>query len=143
MKLQITVEIIPLDTLRPSDHRRYPNIQETLKKMPAAEHASKSILIVDGFPPRLIDNKGIHRYFPMYVARTFAEAVALLRDCDNLFMVRGAGLKVTWSRDDHRFKDNNGNDWVAGPNDILSDKKEWYVYSKNQPHQAEAEFPQI
>lgn len=142
MKQLITVEIIPLDTLRPSDYRRYPTVQEAIQKMPAAEHTSKSILIVDAFPARLIDNKAISRYFPMYVGRTFAEAVALLQDCDNLFMARG-GLNVTWSKADYRFKDNNGNDWTAGPDVILSNDKVWYVYSKNQSHQAEAEFASL
>ena len=60
MKLNVTVEIVGLDTLRPSDIRNLPkDLQQTLQKMPQVEHASKSILTIDGFPPKLIDNKAI------------------------------------------------------------------------------------
>ena len=140
MKLTVTVEIIGLDTLRPSDVRELPrSLQETLQKMPAVEHITKSILIVDGFPPKLIDNKAISRYFPMTVERSFGEAVALLRDCDTLIMKRGSN-HVRWTG--HEFLD-RGKTWSPTPHDILSQKKEWYVYSKDQPDQEEAKFPQI
>lgn len=140
MKLNVTVEITPLDSLRPSDIRKFhKDLQETLQRMPAVEHTSKSILTIDGFPPKLIDNKAISRYFPMTVERTFGEAVALLRDCDNLVMKRGAN-HVQWTG--HEFLD-KGKTWSPTPHDILSQKKEWYVYSKDQPDQTQTEFPEI
>ena len=140
MKLTVTVEILPVDTLRASEICRFPkDLQETLKKLPKMEGPHKSILIIDGFPPKLIDNKAISRYFPMTVERTFGEAVALLRDCDNLVMKRGPN-HVRWTG--HEFLD-RGKTWSPNPHDILSQKKEWYVYSKDQPDQTQTEFPAI
>ena len=140
MKLNVTVEIVGLDTLRQSDIRNLPkDLQQTLQKMPQVEHASKSILTIDGFPPKLIDNKAISRYFPMAVERTFGEAVALLRDCDNLVMKRGPN-HVQWTG--HEFLD-RGKTWSPTLHDILSQRKEWYVYSKDQPNQESSEFPNV
>lgn len=140
MKLNVTVEILELHTLRPSEFRNLPpDLQRTLQKMPQAEYVSKSVMTVNGFPPKLIDNKAIARYFPMTVARTFGEAVALLRDCGNLVMKRGPN-HVRWSG--HEFLD-RGKSWSPTPHDILSQQKEWYVYSKDQSGQAETELPNL
>lgn len=142
MKLQITVEIIALNEIGTYRMRKLPQeLCDTVAKMPPTERETKSILFVDTFPPRLIDNKAVHRYFPMLVGRTFQEALTLLRDCDKLYMARGAGLKITWSERNHAFLDNNGNDWVAGPDVILSQEKEWYVYSEDKSDQTQAELP--
>lgn len=138
MKLNVTVEIIGLDTIRPSDIRNLPkDLQMSLQKMPQVEHASKSILIVDAFPPKIIDNKAISRYFPMTVERSFGEAVALLRDCDNLVMKRGS-THVRWTG--HEFLD-RGKTWSPTPHDILSQKKEWYVYSEVKSDSPQTELP--
>jgi hypothetical protein len=141
MKLNVTVEIHRLDTLRPSDIRKLPrNMQETLQKIPQADQLNKSILYVDKFPPRLIDNKAVYRYFPMLVARSFREAIALLRDCDNLYMVKG-GLRVSWSKINNVFLDGAGRDWSPTPDMILSDNEDWYVYSEVKSDPPQAEFP--
>lgn len=140
MKLNVTVEIKELSNMRPSDIRQLPReVQDKLAKMPSAEHESKAILFVDSFPAKIIDTRSVHRYFPMLVARTFSEAVALLRDCDSLLMKRGPHC-VRWTG--HEFLD-RGKTWSPTPNDILSDKKEWYVYSKDQSDQTQAELPQL
>lgn len=143
MKLNVTVEITGLDTLRPSDIRNLPkDLQQTLQKMPQAEHFNKSIMRIDGFPPKLIDNKAISRYFPMVVPRTFQEALVLLRDCDNLYMAR-SNLRIHWSRNSKVFLLENGDYWTPGIDVILSEEKEWYVYSKDQPDQESPEFPNV
>ena len=143
MKLTITVEIVGLDTLRPSDIRNLPkDLQMTLQKMPQAEHLSKSIIQVEHFPPRLIDNKAVYRYFPMLVGRPFREAIALLRDCDNLYMVNG-DLRVSWSKINNVFLDGAGRDWVPSPDIILSDKEDWYVHSEVKSDSPQTELPPL
>lgn len=143
MKLNVTVNISRIDTLRPSDIRNLPkDLQQTLQKIPQAEYISKSILWIDHFPPRLIDNKAVYRYFPMLVGRPFREAIALLRDCDNLYMVNG-NLRVSWSKINNTFLDSNGNDWVPSPDVILSDEEDWYVHSEIKSDPPKTEFPPL
>lgn len=143
MKLQITVKVIALTDLRSEDFSRLPkDTLSAINRMPATEKANRSLLSIDTFPPRIIDTKTVNRYFPMLVPRTFQEALALLRDCDNLYMCRG-GLQISWSKLNYAFLDNAGNTWTPGPDVILSNKEEWYVYSKNQSDQAEAGFPDL
>ena len=141
MKLQITIEIVSAKDISNSFRNIPREMMATLGSMPDTEKDTKSVIFVESFPPRLIDNKAIHRYFPMLVARTFRDALALLRDCDNLYMARGAGLKVSWSKLNNTFLDKNGSDWVPSPEVILSDKEEWYVYSEVKSDQKEAKFP--
>lgn len=141
MKQQITVEILP--ATRVLAVSRLPSeLRETIVKMPPAERETKSVLWIDGFPPKLMDNKAISRYFPMFVGRTFQDAIALLRDCDNLYMIKG-DLRVTWSKVNGVFLDGRGNDWSPSPDVILSDKEEWYVYSEVKSDSSKAEFPSL
>lgn len=143
MILKITVNVIALNDLTSEVRNRLP--KDTLKaitNMPATEKASRSLLFIDTFPPRIIDTKTVNRYFPMLVPRTFQEALVLLRDCDNLYMCRG-GLTISWSKLNYAFLDNSGNTWTPGPDVILSNKEEWYVYSKNQSDQTQTEFPPL
>jgi len=143
MKLTVTVNLIRVDTLRPSDIRALPReMQDTLSKMPQAEGLNKSILFMDSFPPKLIDNKAVSRYFPMLVERTFQGAVALLQHCDNLTMSRGP-LKIYWNKGLLSFVDQDGDVWCPSPADVLSDKEEWYVNSKVEPNQTQAELPPL
>lgn len=140
MKQTVTVELIKLEDLKPSDLRKLPKkMQESLQAMPAAEHNIKSILFVDDFPPRIIDSRSVHRYFPMLMPRTFTEAVALLRDCDNLFMSRGS-LRVQWHKELKSFIGQDGEMWCPGPDDVLSNQQEWYVNSNAQPDPKKAEM---
>lgn len=143
MKQTVTVEVIKLEDLRPSEISRLPKeMNVALQKMPAAEYNFKSILFVDSFPPRIIDTRSVHRYFPMLMPRTFTEAVALLRDCDNLSMSRGS-LRVQWHKELKSFIDQDGDMWCPGPDDVLSNQQEWYVNSKAEPDQTQAEFAAI
>ena len=143
MKLNVTVNLVRVDTLRPSDIRALPReMQDTLSKMPQAEGLKKSILFVDSFPPKLIDNNAVPRYFPMLIERTFQGAVALLQHCDNLIMTRGP-LTIFWHKGINSFVDQDGDVWCPSPADVLSDKEEWYVNSKNQPDQESPKFPHI
>ena len=42
----------------------------------------------------------------------------------------------------HEFLE-RGMTWSPTPHDILSQQKEWYVYSKDQPNQESSEFPNV
>lgn len=140
MKLNVTIEVIKLEDLRQSDASRLPKeLQTSLRKMPPAECCNKSILFIDNFPPKIIDSKIVHRYFPMLSPYTFQEALALLRDCGNLIMKRGPNC-VRWSG--HEFLD-RGKTWSPSPHDILSQQKEWYVHSEIKSDPPQTEFPSL
>lgn len=143
MKINLTVKILRVDSLSPSDLRALPrDLQDTLSKMPQSEGLKKSILFVESFAPKLIDNKAVKSYFPMLVERTFHEALALLSHCDNLTMSRGP-LSVYWNKGLLTFIDQDGEVWCPSPADLLSNQEEWYVNSKTESNQKKAEFPDI
>ncbi len=143
MKINLTVNILRVESLRPSDFRTLPqDLQNTLSKMPQTEGLNKSILFVDSFPPKLIDNKAVKNYFPMLVERTFHEALALLSHCDNLTMSRGP-LSIYWHKGLLTFIDQDGEVWCPSPEDLLSNQPEWYVNSQTESNQKKAEFPDI
>lgn len=144
MKLNVTVEVLSATAVLGLPGSRLPrDTRSTIEKMPQAERETKFVLWVDNFPPRIIDCKAVSRYFPMLVERTFQEAIALLRDCDNVYMAGPGGLQVSWSKIQQTFLDGNGNDWVPSPALILSEEKRWYVYSKVKSDSSQTEFPNV
>lgn len=144
MKLMLTVEIRPItDLTSHGELSKLPkDIQLAITKMPATERNTRSLLWVEGFPPRIIDSKTVSRYFPMTVARTFQDALQLLRSSGTLRMSDGS-VRIYWSEKNKAFLDQNGADWVPTPDQILSTKEVWYVDSKNQPDPEEAELPRL
>ena len=140
MKLRITVEVIDLqDHVPPSIFNRLPKDQQaSLHKMPPSEYANKSILIVEPFPPKLIDNRAVKSYFPMLQARTFQEALQLIREDSSIWMRRG-NLAVAWTT--VNFITQEGRVWAPTPEDILSQEAVWYVGSKDQSYKTETELP--
>lgn len=135
MKVKLTVEIISIkqalaNRIIPKD------LKTIIDCMPATERDAKSIIHIEGYEPRLIDNKGIARYYPMAVARTFAEALELISKSDTLVMIR-RDLSVVYRARQYLA---NGNIWSPTPNDILSKEAEWYVHPQNQSYQEKTEL---
>jgi len=132
MKLTVTVEVIRLEDLPARRHAALP--EETklaISKMPFSEKGNRSLLFVESFLPRIIDNKAVSRYFPMLVPRTFQDALGLIKENPNLYLGRAGGLKVYWLAERQEFLNGDGVAWIPSPAVILSDKEEWYVHSKD------------
>lgn len=139
MKVNVTVKILRVDQLHTFELNDLSyETQQTLRKMPEGERMTKSLLFIDSFPCRIVDNKAISRYFPMFIPRTLQDAVALIRDCDSLVMQRDA-VHVRWTG--YEFLTRDGKTWSPKPDDILSNKEEWYVYSETEQGQAETKLP--
>jgi len=144
MKLTVTVEVIGLEDLSARRHAALPEeMKLTISKMPFSEKGNKSLLFVESFLPRIIDNKAVSRYFPMLVPRTFQDALGLIKENPDLYLERAGGLKVYWVAEHHKFLDNGGVTWIPSPAVILSDKEEWYVNSKVEPNQTETKIPKL
>lgn len=133
MRITLAVDIIPVTKLNNTGHWKLPKeLEDSIRKMSVAIRESKSILYVEGYEPRIVDNRAVSVYYPMAVERTFTEALALIHQNANLVMTR-ASVTVSYVSNKYWV---DGNVWSPSPRDILSQEKEWYVHQKDKSHPA-------
>lgn len=139
MKLTLTVEIIQLkDWDARRTHKLPEEVQRDIRAMDVSTQVTKSLLWIDGFPARIIDNRAVRTYFPMLTAKSFHDALKLIQNSPDLMMRKGHN-HVYWTG--RAFMDREDKPWSPTPEIILSEEKVWYVYSKTQQNPQEAEFP--
>lgn len=140
MKVTLTAEVIHITEFPTRRYSELPeDVREALNRMPAQEKKTRSLLFIEGYDPRIIDDSTVRRYYPMALPMTFADGIALLAKSDKLVMTRH-GTSVSFTGQVYLSA---GKPWVPSPNDIISQEKNWYVHPKNQPNQEKAEFPDI
>lgn len=136
MKVTLTAEVIHLTDFPTRRYNELPvDVSKALEKMPAQEKKSRSLLFIEGYEPRIIDDTTVRRYYPMALPMTFAEGVALLAKSDKLVMTRH-GTTVSFNG---QYYLSDGKSWVPSPRDIISQEKNWYVHPKDQPNQEKTE----
>jgi len=136
MKVTLTAEVIHLTDFPTRQYGDLPDdVRQALNKMPASEKKSRSLLFIDGYDPRIIDDTTVRRYYPMALPMTFAESVALLAKSDKLVMTRH-GITISFTGQEYL---SGGKPWVPFPRDIVSQEKNWYVHPKDQPNQEKTE----